>query len=208
MGLGQLDNREDNSIDKLRQFFEYFPERIIEQGENFIQAGEDSPVFLMFEGKAMQYHISDKGDKLLLCYYQAGDLLSHSETVNGLAPAFYAEAIERSVVRIAPRFEFRQFLEGSKDALLAVLKQVSRDEHNLKVRLSSAMGGGAEGRVLQELIIIQGQLEGEGGRICITEAVLASQTGLARETVNRALKRLSMKGAIRRPRRGCIELVG
>ena len=202
-----MNSNSEISAEKLKQFFERFPERIVERGESFIQANEDSPVFLVLEGRVLQYHISDKGDKLSLSSYRAGDLLPLSEVIVGQVPAFYAEAIEKSVVRMAPRPEFHQFLEEDKQTLLAVLKQISRDEQDLKVRLSSAMEGGAEGRVLQELIIIQSQLEDGDEKICITEVVLASQTGLARETVNRALKRLSARGVIRRPRRGCIELV-
>lgn len=191
----------------LKDFFERYPERTIERGESFIQSGDESPVFMIVEGRVVQYYISDKGDKLSLNIYDEGDILPLSETMLGSESAFYAEASEQSIVRLAPRSDFRQFIKTSPEALLGILEQISRDEQNLKMRLASAMEGGAESRVLQELIIIQSRLNNSGDDICVTETVLSAQTGLARETVNRALKRLSARGVIRRPRRGCIELV-
>lgn len=191
----------------LKDFFERYPERTIERGESFIQAGDEAPVFLVAEGRVVQYYISDKGDKLSLNIYGEGDVLPLSETMLNIRPTFYAEASEQSIVRLAPRPDFYQFIKTSPEVLLGILGQTSRDEQNLKMRLASAMEGGAESRVLQELIIIKSRLDNLSDDICVTETVLSAQTGLARETVNRALKRLSTKGVIRRPRRGCIELV-
>ena len=201
--LRPLDNQpKANSI----SLFERYPEKVFDSGENIAQAGVNSPVLLIVEGRVAQYHISSKGDKLSLNIYQADDLLPLPESTIGLPSKFYIEAVSRATVRLIPRSDFHEILRTNPDILYRVLYQFGRDSYNMMLRLAASMEGDAEGRILQELQIVQEKIGGEATEIYITESNLAAQTGLARETVNRALRRLTSRGLVKRPSRGCIEL--
>lgn len=202
--LQPLDSHQEVS---LMVFFERHPEKEFDSGENIVQAGEDAPVILVVRGRVAQYYISNRGDKLSINIYQAGDLLPLSESIINLPSRFYIEAVEKSIVKLIPRSNFHELLRTNPNVLSEVLQQSSRDNYDTMIRLAVSMEGSAESRIFQELLIVLGRAGEESGKICITEANLASRTGLARETVNRTLKRLAMKGLIRRPSRGCIELV-
>ncbi len=181
--------------EKVEKFFVSYPTKVYEKGELLIRPGDGPRAYYVSEGVVAQYDISTSGDKLVVNLYKSGAFLPISTIINNVAEEFFFEATGRVVVQIAPCEATADFLAQNSDVTLDALKRMSRGASGLMMRLARVMEGGADGRVVLELEIMQARFGSEGG-IAITEAQLAAQTGLARETVSRTLKRLKNNGIL------------
>lgn len=181
---------------KVHDFFARFPKRTFQKNETLIQIGDTPPAFFIAQGVVAQCDISDLGDKLVVNLYKPGSFVPLMSLLNDLPTEFFFEASEETVVHVAPRRELIAFLEANPDVMLHTLARMSRGLNGLLRRLSKMMGSDAEGRVLTELEIMHERFAADGGDLEMTEADLASQTGLARETVSRVLKRLKKRNVV------------
>lgn len=182
---------------KVDEFFAKFPMRKYKRGETFIQVGDKPKVFYVIEGTVAQYDTSSVGDKLVLNIYKPGSFLPLSTALNNIPSEFAFEANDHLTVRVASNTEVVDFLESSPEVVMDALKRISRGSNGLFKRLAAVMEGNAEIRIVQELEIMQQRFDSRDG-VAITEVDLAAQTGLARETVSRAMKRLREKEIITR----------
>lgn len=181
--------------EKVAIFFERFPEKTFEKGDILIQAGTKPPIYLLREGTVSQYDIAESGDKLILNLFKPSAFFPMSTATAEEPTPFFFEAHTKVKVRVAPADEVLQYVKNNPDVLFDLLSRVYRGTDGLLMRLARLMEGTAEGRILQELDIMQARFGSEEG-IVITEAGLASQTGLARETVSRTLKKLKDQGLL------------
>ncbi len=192
---------------ELKRFFSHYPERLIEKGESLVQPGVISPVFLVVEGEASMCHISDSGEKLSLDSMVTDDIFPLSDAIGGRATEFYVEADDNLVVRVAPVDDFLRFVEKTPQAMVDIMKQLSIASDRLTLQLSAALEGDAKKRVVQQLTILRCRVDEQSDTVLVTEFQLASQTGLARETVSRMLTQLKNEGVIERLGRGRIRLI-
>lgn len=193
----------DNS--KLHDFFQAYPVRIYKKGEVLIQAGETPPAYYISKGVVLQYDISHSGDKLVLNMYKPGACIYIASILNNIPAELYFEAADYVTVHEAPAEDVLQFLQENPAVVYDALARISRGSIGLMHRLARAMEGSAEGRILQELHIMQSRFSTDG-TIRISDTELAAQTGMARETVSRSLKKLDAKGLIKASR-GTITLL-
>lgn len=170
------------------------------KGEVFVQAGDISPAYFIARGLVTQYDIAKNGSKLVVNIYKPGSFISLASILNNLPSAFFFEAIESTTVHTAPSNEVVQFLQNNPDVVYDALARVTRGSNGLMLRLARAMEGNAEGRILQELLIMQSRFSGSDEVISTTDTELAARTGLARETVSRTLKKLNAEGIVRSSR--------
>lgn len=191
--------------EKVQAFFSSYPARMYKKGEVLIQAGDAPEAYFVTGGLIMQYDIAKNGSKLALNIYKPGAFISLSAILNDLPSAFFFEATEHTSVHVAPAADVAQFLQNNPDVVYDALARMSRGGDGLMLRLARAMEGSAEGRILQELMIMQNRFFKGSTTIDVTETDLAAKTGLARETVSRTFKKLSAEGIIR-TERGKIEI--
>lgn len=182
---------------KVDAFFTRFPVRRYKKGETLIQAGDKPKVFYITEGTVSQYDTSTSGDKLILNIYKPGSFLPLASALNSIPTDFAFEASDNLTVHVATASEVVSFLESSPDVVLDSLKRLSRGTNGVLKRMASIMDGSAEGRIIQELEIMEARFNSAKGLV-ISEVDIAAQTGLARETVNRTLKRMREKGIVSR----------
>lgn len=192
--------------ESVAQFFNAYPVYTYEKGEVLIQAQTMPKAYYIVKGVIAQYDISEAGDKLVVNLYKAGSFIPLASILNTIPTEFFFEASTTVTVQEAPLNATAQFLKDTPSVVYDALARVSRGSNGLFHRLSRVMEGGAEGRILQELIIMNQRFSETPNIIHTTEAQLAVQTGLARETVNRAIQRLRKK-KILKSARGCIELL-
>ncbi|MGB4762060.1 MAG: Crp/Fnr family transcriptional regulator [Candidatus Saccharimonas sp.] len=181
---------------KIQDFFAHYPVRRYRKGDTIIQIDEIPPVFYVEAGGVLQCDISDSGDKLVVNIYKNGAFLPLGNILNNLSAEFFFEAMDDLTVRVAPSADVLAFLQANPDVTYDALVRMSRGSNGLLKRLAKMMGGDAESRIIQELEIMHARFDSRGKGVAITEAELASQTGLARETVSRTLKRLKERGLI------------
>lgn len=193
--------------EKIADFFGRYPEKMYSKGEVLIQADTKPASFYITEGIVSQCTYADNGDKLVLNSYRAGAFISLVSILNDVPSSFLFEASGVVKARRAPSSEVRRFLEENPDVTLDALTRLSRGGDGLMMRLAQAMGGNAEERILQELAIIEARYNGHEGDSFTTVSGITSQTGLARETVSRSIKRLREQGLVSQNPKGHITLV-
>ncbi len=185
---------------KIDSYFSNYPDRSYRKGEALIRPGDMPQAHFIAHGIVTQYDIAKNGHKLVLNVFKPGSFIPLANILNDIPSDFFFEATEQTIVHQAPSAGVRNFLLENPEVTFDALSRISRGSNGLLMRLARAMEGDAEGRILQELLIIQSRFLAPGKPISISDTDLATQTGLARETVGRSLKRLDEKGIIRSSR--------
>ncbi len=181
---------------KLTEFFSKYPARIYNKGDVLVQAGEKPPVYFITKGVILQYDIAENGDKLILNTYKPAAFIPLASILNDIPSEFFFEATDYVTVHVAPSGDVATFLKNNPDVAYDALARVSRGSNGMMLRLARAMEGGAEGRILQELSIMRARFADTDGVISVTDSELAAQTGMARETISRCMKKLASKGLL------------
>ena len=179
-----------------RQFFAAYPPRTYAAGELLMRPGDDGTVYYIESGLVTQYDISDRGEKLAVNSYKPGSFLYLPNIVGQCDIRFFFEANGTVVARRAPRTDVVKFLTKEPDVVYETLARLTRGADGMLRRLAGTMEGGAEARVLQELELLQARFPRSDGKVAVTIVELAAQTGLARETVSRAVKKLREAGTV------------
>ncbi len=186
---------------KVQSFFSKYPTRMYSRDDILVQPGVIPQAFYLVQGIVSQYDIAKNGQKLVVNTYKPGAFISLSCILNNAPSSFFFEASGgQVVVNIAPAVDVYDFLKDNPDVTLDALSRLSRGGDGMMQRLARAMEGDAEARILQELLIIRDRFPESSKETSITDVELAARTGLARETVNRTLKRLVIKGNIKSSR--------
>jgi CRP-like cAMP-binding protein len=186
----------------VKEFFTSYPVRAISSGQVIIHADDTvPPVHYLENGKVMQYAIAENGSKVIVNIFKPGAFFPMSAALNNTPNTLhFFEAVDESVVYTAPAQEVVAFLESNPAVTLDLLKRVYRGTDGLLRRLVELMSGTAQERLLAELSITGqrfGVLQPDGTiRINITENQLAEQTGLARETISKELRKLEKDGTV------------
>ncbi len=185
-----------NTHPDVDQFFSRYPERTFDKGSLLLRPGDGDKAYYLTKGSVIQYDISEAGDKLVVNTYKEGAFISLLGILCETPVDFFFEARERVSARVAPSKGTAAFLRTHPDVAYETLERLVRGSDGLLHRLASMMAGGAELRILQELRIMQARFARPDHSVAVTMSELGAQTGLARETVSRALKKLRASGAI------------
>lgn len=170
--------------------------RTFDKGSLLLRPGDSDKAYYLAEGVVIQYDISDSGDKLVVNTYKAGAFIPLPDIICALPASFFFEAQSSVTAHVAPSHEVAAFLRAHPDIVYETLERIVRGSDGLLRRLASIMAGGAEVRILQELRIMQARFGRPDRSVAVTTSELGAQTGLARETVSRALKKLRASGII------------
>ncbi len=188
---------------QISDFFSSYPERFFKKGEIIIFAHmELSSVFHIKKGSVIQYDITPSGNRSILNTFKPGAFFPMSNAVNNIDTPYFFEADEDVIVRVCPAPDAVDFIKTHPDVLFDLLSRTYRGTDGLLLRLSELMHGDASSRILRELQILAkrfGTDEKDGFVVLkkrISETQLAERTGLARETVSRAITRLKQEGSL------------
>ncbi len=187
---------------KISAFFEPFPLMTFAKGELVLFADESvPPISHVLEGRVGQYDISGTGNKVMLTIYRPGAFFPMSCAVNDKPNRHFFEALEPVQVRQAPAAEVVAFVRREPEVLFNLLQRLYRGTDGLLGRMSLLMSGTAHSRLLYELSIAAerfGVRQPDGSFLIeVTKSQLASQTGLARETISRELQKCVKQGMVR-----------
>lgn len=174
---------------KVTQFFAQYPLREYSRGEVLVQAGAYPPVFYIESGVVVQRDVAENGAAVTLNMLKQGAFFPMPNVLNDTPALFRFEAYDKVSARQALASEIKQFIHDNPEVMFDLLQRISRGTDGLLKRMAQQMGGSACERIVQEVTILQARIGTEKG-IKITEADLAAQTGLARETVSREMKKL------------------
>ena len=179
-----------------KDFFAAYLERAYAKGELLLRPSDSGMVYYIESGVVVQYDISERGEKLVVNTYKPGSFLYLPNLLGQSDINFFFEASEQVVARRAPSRDVAAFIAQQPGVAYDTLVRLTRGTDGLLRRMAGTMAGGAEARVLQELKLLQARFPSAEGKVAITIVELAAQTGLARETVSRAVKKLRETGVV------------
>lgn len=194
---------------KVATFFNAYTPRTYEKGEMVIFADDTVPsIYFLESGLVAQYDISESGDHITLNTFKPHAFFPVSSALNTAPNHYFFEAVTPVVARRAPSDAVLVFLQHNPDVVLDLLSRVYRGTDGLLRQLMQLKSGTAEHRLLLEVCIIAerfGTRNDDGSlELHVTENQLAQQTGLARETVSRAIAALKEQHLVDTSRRGVV----
>lgn len=188
--------------EKLENFFKQFKHQNYKKGEILIRVDDDPEgVFYLTYGTVKEYAISKKGDELIINIFKPISFFPMSWAINQTPNIYYYEALEDVEVWKAPREEIVNFIKNNPDVLYNLMSRVYKGTDGLLMRMVYLMSGDAYPRVITELLIAAKRFgknppASKSIKLKLSEKDLASQAGMARETVSREIKILKNKGLV------------
>lgn len=187
---------DDVATEKVKQFYQNRPLTLHKKGSVIILPSDEKlPLVTYIEsGLVGQYDITTEGNKAMVNIYKPGAFFPISSVVNSTFNNYYFEAITDVSVRQMSSELVEVFLKENPFVVYELLQRLYRGVDGLLRRMVLLLGETANTRLLYELFLYAdrfGRKQLDGSMILdITAKELAQQTGLARETVSRELKKL------------------
>jgi CRP-like cAMP-binding protein len=197
------------TADKVRKFFEKYPEKTFAKRQVIVQAGEEpAGVFYLVSGRVNQYDISPAGAEVVVNVFQPPAFFPSSWAINRNPNQYFFEASTDVTARLAPADDVVNFLKSEPDVLFDLLARVYRGVDGLLRRMAHLMGGDARSRLLFEILNAAyrfGEPQKDGSiKVPLKEGDLARHSGLARETVNRYIQNLKTAGLVEVEKAGLV----
>ncbi len=183
-------------------FFEAYRQSTYARGELLVLPDDSAPppITYLRRGVVVQYDITSNGDKVIVNVFKPGAFFPVSGAVNQATNGYYFEAATEVVASQAPPRAVQVFLKEKPEIVYDLLQRLYRGLDGVLRRMVLLLGETADKRVVHELLISAerfGIKQPDGSiHIRVTAATLAQQTGLARETVSRELKKLREAGRV------------
>lgn len=179
-------------IARLDTFFAEDKEKSYKKNEIIIFPHDDpSGVMYLKSGLIEQYDITPEGNKVTVNIFKPHAFFPMSWAMNKTPNAYFYAALSDVTMSIAQPERVVAFLGDNPDILLNLLSRVYKGTDALLRRLVIASSGVASARLAFELLIEAyrfGHSAKDGTTtIVLKRGVLASRSGLARETVSREL---------------------
>lgn len=187
---------------QVADFFAHYPLRIYNKGQILMYAQEaPTGVLYLAEGRVVQYDITPSGKEVVVNSFKPGAFFPMSWAINHTPNEYFFEAATAIRVHSAPAAEVVQFLHDNPAATFDLLARVYRGTDGVLRRMTHLMGGHADSRLQFELLNAAhrfGEIQHDGSvTVALNENDLARYSGLARETVNRAVQNLKAQGLVK-----------
>ncbi len=193
----------------IESFFSEYPLHRFEKGQVLLRPEEKlSSIFYLAEGQVIEYDISPSGNEIVVNAFKPASFFPMSSALNRSPNRYFFEAATTVSVRQAPVGKVVEFLKDNPEIVFDLLTRVYRGADGLKRRMAHLMGSNAEGRAIFELLNAARRFgkQRRDGYIVIqlTESDLAKRSGLARETLSRAIQTLKQSGLVRITSKGIV----
>lgn len=184
----------------LHLFFGKFELKSFAKGETIIKPANQE-IFFLTEGVVKMTSLSKKGGELTLNIYKPYALFSLSLVLNNKQDKYTYKALTKVKGHFAPKKDFKHFISRNPDVLFDLLKRIYQGLDGFFMRLEALLSRDARLRILTHLIIYARRFGQNNQNVItfnwhLTHTQLASQTGLARESVTREIKKLQSKGLV------------
>lgn len=179
---------------KLDKFFSGYPKQKYKKGAVLIEPGvEPQGVYYLTSGIIKRYAISVSGNELIINTYKAESFFPMEWVLSSNSNDHYYETLSEAEVYIAPSEQFLKFFKNDSIIMFDLICRIYKGLDGYFTRMEYLLGGTAKSKLINELLIFSKRF---GTKLKLTEEDLASETGLARETISRELIKLERKGLI------------
>jgi|GEM_PF-1043403 len=198
---------------KLLGFFRKYPLKKAKKGEMVLKPGESFPgIIFVKSGYVTMYVFSKDGKQVTLPLWRPLFLSSMVCAITGMENKYFFEAISPTEYWIAPLKEWVDFAKSDMRLYRDLTKMVVRDFVDLTGDTQKMVSGDARVRVaslLASMATKYGEKTASGGggvriKFNVPHRLLASMTGLTRETVTLQLLKLQKEKVVRIEKRRII----
>jgi CRP/FNR family transcriptional regulator, cyclic AMP receptor protein len=172
------------------------------KGEIILRPGE-KPGYVGFikSGFVRVYTLSENGQEITMQFFKPILYFTAIYAVTGVENRFYFEAITPIEMYEAPVGEVEKFFAGDPEAKNEVVNNILSSFIDLAEQMGTLLSGNAYNKVATMVSSLVKRTEGEDKNyekvnFGITHKLIASLTGLTRETVTLQMLRLEREGAI------------
>lgn len=184
----------------LEHFFSQYKQVTLPKGEIIVRIGDQvDNIFFIESGRVRKYLISPNGEEFILNIFLPYSFFPMSSVLSQGVSMYYYEAVTPVVMRKAPSKNVLNFLKGQPEVMFDLLERVYRGNNGLLKKLYYFMSGGANSRVLVELIVAAHRFGIQSDGVTsfhLTQKELSMSTGLSRETVSREIAALRQRKLI------------
>lgn len=190
----------DPKIQKLLySFFKKFERRVFIKDETILKPGERK-IFFLTDGAVRMFSVSRKNSEITLNIYKKYSLFP-MPLIFDLKNKYTFDSLTKAEGYYAPEKDFKKFLDKNPDVLFDLVKRIYLGFDGFFTQLEALLLGDAFCRVITSLIVYTRRFGQKSNDIFtfdwqLTHKQIASQTGLARESVTREIKKLQEKGLI------------
>lgn len=183
----------------LHSFFDRFEMKLFAKGKVIIKPKNDK-IFFLTKGVVKMFGLSEKGEIPTLNIYKSYSLFPIPLLFN-IQNKYAFKTLTETQGYFAPKKDFAKFAIKNPTVLLDLLKRIYKGLDGFFMLSEALLLGSAFYRVLAQLIIYARRFGQRNKNLItfdwhLTHHQLASQTGLARESVTRQIKKLQNKGLI------------
>jgi CRP/FNR family transcriptional regulator len=188
--------------EQVTKFFQTYPQLSRPDGTILIQAEQQpSGVHFLISGSVKMLAISNSGDELVLNIFRPSAFFPMSWAINHTANPYFYQAIGPVCYHLAPREDVMAFIQQQPAVMLDLLSRIYRGADGLLQRMTYLQAGNKYATVITELLITAKRFGTSGStpsslEVDLNQQDIASQSGMARETVSREMRRLKDKGLI------------
>lgn len=183
----------------LLSFFAQYSKKSFSKGETVIKLKNKEVFFLIYGTVRMS--TTTKGTELTLNIYRPYSIFPMSSVLGSKDSKYIFNAMEPVEGYFAPKKEFEVYIKNNPGILYDLLRRIYLGLDGYYLILESLLLGNGYLRILTQLVIYARRFSGKNKDKIVfdfhlTHQQLASQTGLARESVTRELKKLQSQGLI------------
>lgn len=183
----------------LKSFFESFGLKSYERNQ-IITRPENNKIFFLTKGVVRMFAFSKKGDEITLNIYKEHSIFPMS-LIFDMKNKYTLSSLTEVEGYFAPKKDFELFIRKNPAVLFDLLKRIYQGFDGFFMILEALLSSDAYYRILTSLIIYTRRFGQKNEKIItfdwhLTHQQLASQTGLARESVTREIKKLQKKRLI------------
>lgn len=172
------------------------------RGEIIVRPGDTFPyIYYLKSGFVRVYSLAEEGKEITIYILKPLFSLSLLYAIKGEKSKYYFEALTPVEVWRIPREDTLKFFEENQDASYEVMKYVIEGFDEIFSNIENLIGGDAKRKVIYLLINLARRFgEKTDGKYIIkfgiTHKLIASMTGLTRETVSIQMGKLQKKSLI------------
>lgn len=172
--------------------------RRFKAGETIVREGEaGTSLFVLLEGDARILVSSPTGEEATVAHLGPGDCIGEFSVLDGLPRSATAVATVPVSAISVTREDFREWLTERPQAAFSLLEELSLRLRRANQGLADHLFLGLSQRLARRLVNLagsHGKDTGDGLRVRITQAELASMLGVTRESVNKELQAFAGRG--------------
>ncbi len=186
-------------VQTVQDFFGQYPTKQFAKGQIIIWAEHDPEhIYYLVSGRVRQCYIFEDGERVVVNVFRPGAFFTMSWAINHTPNRYFFEALDDVEVRGAPVDTTLEFVRSQPTIVLDLLSRVYRGTDGMLERMTYLMASDTEKRLVFELVTEckRSRPTGNSALVTLNEVELGLQTGLARETISRHMRKLKLAGLV------------